>query len=260
MKKALAIIFSFGFLFLTSGNNADVSLTALYRKGMNIGSAKTFLGECLFINIFLSDNNSSFTTAEKQKELNDIQKSELYFKEKAEKNNRRISMIYDKEDLIIDYKTDFIIPTVLEDFLWTFTTLSSVYSECGLENIISYYNPDNVIFVFHVDKPGRSYSLAQEYGLDSFYDNEIMVLYEYESFGEHIFIHETLHLFGAIDLYYPFNPEDERILLAEKYFHDSIMLSYPYDVYDSDIREIEAYLIGWTDHLDEKYIIFFMTE
>ena len=66
------------------------------------------------------------------------------------------------------------------------------------------------------------------------------------------FVHEIFHLFGAIDLY---NLDDERLMLAKKYFPDDVMLTIWDEINLCEIGELTLFLIGWSDYLDEKYKI-----
>ena len=236
-----------------------------YYSTVNIGSAKTFKGNCLFIDIFLSDAVSSFTEEEKQGEIAKLQEAELFFKQNAMKYGTEFSMIYNQKDLLFEYETDFIIPTEYSQYLrWGYDLMIDIYSQYSIKNIENKYRAENTVVLFHVNKTGRSYANRYEAGYDSVYSNESVVIFssEYDTENNLIdtcasaYAHEILHMFGAIDLYYPFNPNDERIALAERYFPDDIMLITWYDINLCKIGELDAFLIGWADSLDEKHKVF----
>ena len=235
-----------------------------YFKTMNLGSSKVFEGKCLFVNIFLSDSVSFFNNAEKQNRMRKMVTVKNYFEQRSKPYNKRLSFIYNEDNLTIDYKTDFVIPDNVKDNMWTYYLLVNILSEYDVESVVNQYEADNISFLFHINKTGRSYAMVQNEGFDSFYDNEIGVLYSSVTdtnsniveTGEFTYAHEILHLFGAIDLYYPYNPEDERIALAEEYFPDDIMLRYFYEIDQAEIGEVAAYLIGWSRYLETEYCAF----
>ena len=76
-----------------------------------------------------------------------------------------------------------------------------------------------------------------------------MVSYQ-NSFGEldvvHTLVHELLHQFGAIDLYYP----DEITVAGEKFLGRSIMNC------GMDIDDLTRVLIGWRTTLTDNAINF----
>lgn len=247
-----------------TNSETNSSITEPYYTTMNVGSSKMLTGKCLIIHIFLSDTVSSFDDEEKQNIIKKHDEVNSYLESWSKTYNNDIAVIYNENDLFINHKTDFTIPTTLEDYMWAHNLLAKIYSNYAVRNIISKYKAENVSFFFYVNKTGRSYALCQEKGYDRIYDNECCVMFttEYNTEGNLVdvsiatYVHEFLHLFGAIDLYYPFNPNDKRILLAEEYFPDSIMLIIWDDLSLCKIGELDAFLIGWKDFLDEKYETF----
>jgi len=237
---------------------------APYFAKMNCGSSKTLDGTCLFINVFLSDSTSSFNTGEKARAIFLLGRAANYLTQQAKAYDKDLSTIYKERDLVFDYKTEDDIPTDLDNFMWGYPIIENLYEQNDIENLIEKYDAENISFLFHVNKTGRSYALASRFEYDGLYDNEIAVIFssdftednEVSGTTEYVYAHEILHLFGAIDLYYPFNPDDERIKLAEAYFPNDIMLVYAYDINSAFISNLDAYLIGWCDYLEKENHIF----
>ena len=250
----------------TSQSSSETKPENPYYRSMNAGSGKTFTGSCLFINIFLSDGVSSFTEEERQKVKEKLLNAESFIKQQATNYNKHISMIYNKEDLYIDYNTNYTVPTDYDYSNWfdLNSIVQEIKSRYSIENIIKKYQAENVAYIIHVNKIGRSYAFWSYYYSDPIYNDELCILFTSEYNRENnlsevvvaTFTHEILHFFGAIDLY---NLNDDLLMLAEKYFSDDVMLIEWNDINLCKIGELTAFLIGWTDHLDEKYKIFLDT-
>ena len=230
---------------------------------MNVGSSKKLQGNCVFISIFLSDGESSFTEYDKEDQLMSLGSAVTYLLNQAEKYGQTLSIIYNTEDTNIDYAVDYIVPRKFGN-TWPYNELiSEIYSKYNIDGIMEKYDADNLSFIININKSGRAY--ASQIAADVEY-NEVAIIYRYH-FEEDIpakeisygrasdYTHELLHLFGAIDLY---DLDEERLSLAKEYFPDDIMLkcdvSFEKDV--DSLSYLTAYLIGWTDKLDEKYKVF----
>ncbi len=231
-------------------------------KTMNVGSSKTLQGTCLFIRIYLSDKESYFTENAKQESLLCLEGALYYLSHQAEKHNQTLTFIYNEEDTVIDYNVDYIIPRYYEG--WDYNELiSEIYSLYNVDSLVEKYNADNMAFILHVNKVGRAFAVQSKKDVEL---NEAAIIYRYSGDeipdgvpftrdGSPTYIHELLHLFGAIDLY---DLDKERLILAEKYFPHDIMLGNEAFTKGEwkDLSVLNAYLIGWIDSLDEKYQVF----
>ena len=234
----------------------------------NTGSSKTLRGNCLIINIFLSDEESSFTEKEKKKYFDSLFTALNYLTKEAEKYNQTISFTYDTEDTNLDYTVEYILPqsaygTKKEwDYRQLIENLSAQYN---IDSVIQKYNSDNVFFMIVINKEGRSYAISHNTQKDTAYFNEYATIYSYDGLSTNpekgwvcsgnstTISHEILHLFGAIDLY---DLESETLALAKEYFPMDIMLIDSPMLHKLTISDLDAYLIGWKDTLDERYKIF----
>lgn len=113
-----------------------------------------------------------------------------------------------------------------------------------MDDLQSYYEnrrgSDDTPILFIFNKEGRSNCSQADRGYR--YVNEYAVYYA-KSMGKNPSVtHELLHLYGAMDYYYP----DIAAEAAKKYFPDSSML-----VGGDKVDDLTAYLIGWTYHLTD---------
>ena len=69
-----------------------------------------------------------------------------------------------------------------------------------------------------------------------------------EGDNAHAVAHELLHLFGAVDLYFPYHVYG----LTMQYFPSSLMCSYE----GNEVDPLTQYLVGWTDRLSPKALEF----
>ena len=96
-------------------------------------------------------------------------------------------------------------------------------------------NADEVALMFVMEKHFRAFAMSSE-------DLEYCVLTE--SNDAHAISHELLHLFGAVDLYYPYHIYG----LTMQYFPKTIMCTYE----GQQVDPLTQYLIGWVDTLAPK--------
>lgn len=111
------------------------------------------------------------------------------------------------------------------------------------------FNADSTPFLFVFNDNDRSYSYTCDKLVYTDFKSERAIIHadKPESLPGTI-VHELLHLYGAIDLYYPDYVEE----MAKKYCPYSIMLSQYYH----DIDSLTSYLIGWNNNPDEIAIKF----
>ncbi len=127
-----------------------------------------------------------------------------------------------------------------------FTSLGNMF-----EFIREFSGCEQVIPVFVIDKPGASYAMPDMVSGDGFESLEYLVIFSQFPGGEELveatLAHETLHLFGALDLYDPYNDLPNRDLLSQKYYKHDIMLVVYTDISYNVIDEYTAYSVGLTD-------------
>jgi hypothetical protein len=116
---------------------------------------------------------------------------------------------------------------------------------------------DAVAICLHLDRPGISYNLAYYDRVDPVYASERMVCFRNYPDGRATaaasYAHELLHLFGAGDLYFPYDSSQERVLDARRWFPSDIMLRVDYDIGRLTIGPFTAFRIGWRDALAPRW-------
>jgi len=113
------------------------------------------------------------------------------------------------------------------------------------------YNVESVALLFFVNNYFRD-DISLAINTTTTKDVEFAIVsYKYPSEISHSF----LQLFGAVDMYKTFERTNARkIKLSKKYFPDDIMQDpYSRSLSEMKIGPFTKYMIGWTDHLDEKY-------
>ena len=229
---------------------------AIYR---NYGSAKMLTGRCVLVTVFISDSESSFNNRQEKEVMDKLAQAVDYITNKAALFGRDLELIYDNSDLIYKTYSNKKIPTAMDDFNWTLDILKKINSDRVIKEIEEKYNTNNVGFIFNVNKSGNAYALSTNESIMKEYYNEKCVVYsgsEENSSNAYIYAHEILHLFGALDLYYPDDETEDRKKLAESYFPKEIMLEYHYDVNSALVSDVTAYLVGWKDKLKKQYEFF----
>lgn len=97
------------------------------------------------------------------------------------------------------------------------------------------WNADEVAVIFVLERQFRAFAMPGQ-------DKEFCCLTQNDDV--HAVAHELLHLFGAIDLYFPYHIYG----LTMKNFPKSIMCSYE----GNEVDPLTGYLVGWSSFLPEK--------
>ena len=119
------------------------------------------------------------------------------------------------------------------------------------------YDSRQVVYALVLNKPGRSCAVtASRWNRPS--EREYMLMYARNSQDQQpeyscAVAHELLHQFGAIDLYYPDDPTEERLNYTRMLFPDDIMYRIDPDLDRLQIGAVTAHMIGWLEHLPERY-------
>ena len=67
------------------------------------------------------------------------------------------------------------------------------------------------------------------------------------------YAHEILHLFGAGDLYFPYDDTLIRKDRAPRAFPNDVMYRVDYDLHQLDVGVFTAYRVGWRSILEPKF-------
>jgi hypothetical protein len=113
------------------------------------------------------------------------------------------------------------------------------------------------LLCLHVHKPGLSYNLAHYDGVEDTYLAERMICFTRYPDGRPTaaatYAHEILHLFGAGDLYFPYDRASHRKEMARRYFPDDVMRRVDYDMSRLTVGPFTAFRVGWLYKLKPEY-------
>ncbi len=110
---------------------------------------------------------------------------------------------------------------------------------------------EQIAYILVLNKSGRAYAVS-----DTSYDDkdgiEFVVAFSSNENGEKnvgsSILHETLHLFGATDLYDPSGDYPKRLKLCKKLYPKDIMMRNAYNPDRLEIGQLTECLIGWSDY------------
>jgi len=144
--------------------------------------------------------------------------------------------------------------------------LTSVLSAIGFSQPLDLWEwtkktmgSDNMHVWLFVKTPGRSYAMPFVQGSDPVHDwVECTMIYSSYRDGQpttsRTIAHETLHLYGAWDLYLTASARRPDIAdHAQQIYPEDVMLGKYPDLEDMDVGALTAYLIGWGAMPKEEY-------
>lgn len=253
-----------------------------YWASKNAGSAKELLGDVLIVSIFTDDPESEITPQAADEVLAELRKTGDWLEAQAKKRGKALKITTGRDDaeLIVKYTH----PEVITDsnglsYDDIMLIMKNLKMGAYYNKITQKYNTQNVAFILHLNKNGRSYASSssvktpselllsdEAYEAEYAYFDVCMIysMYYSEKTGYGLYAHELLHLFGAVDLYYYEFYEDERgedavnmymekHSLMNTYFQKEIMHS---STPPNEIGDLTAYLIGWEETVPIKYAYF----
>ena len=253
-----------------------------YHPTKNQGSAKALLGDVAVVSIFLDDPESTVSPQIQNEALTNITKAGAWLTEEAKKRGKNMRLITGKEDplLVLNYRSQKIIGDA-DSSSFSYDDILELMKECELETVYNMvsekYSTDNIAVVFVCNKNGRSFAypgssdepteslLSGAASPEDFTYIDCCFVYtmiNWEPNSSFLYVHELLHLFGAIDLYFDLIVTDSRLQaakeeqsrLAETYFPYEIMRSTVESTYE--VGDLTAYLVGWEDTVPVKYAYF----
>jgi len=235
----------------------------------NAGSAKRFTGECMFYNIFVEDDASPWDD-DAISELYELQNEAFrYLEIQAELFGHELRCYATGADSSLYLATDMHIPEqdATSDTYWfDLMVMEAGYGSVNglLEALSEGQAYDNYGIIVNVNKQGRSYAIPCNpvfYDHGDYYAERTVVYYSTDTDYEYVLCsatvaHELLHLFGATDLYYPYDGEDIRKQLVIQYFPFELMHYVPHYVYSATVSAYTAFRVGWRNTLPEQLMMF----
>ncbi|MEC7985831.1 MAG: hypothetical protein VX278_11755 [Myxococcota bacterium] len=219
----------------------------------NIGSAKKLEGKVYTLIIFISDTTDQWTTQQKNQMIQQVIDAEDWRSKQAQVYGKTLAFEHGSYGLETDIELSNL-PEGLASGKEDVSILIRTMQKIGFKNnedLNAHIQADHIQVLLFLKKNGNSYSMPFEEGLDSIYELEAVVLYE--KFEEHLplctacIAHETLHIFGAWDLYKTFQTTAKQEEIARKRYPNSIMLRTTYNIFDLEIDPRTAWRIGWRE-------------
>ena len=208
-----------------------------YFRWFGLGDCEYMTGDTMVTVVFVDDEISTWSDADKTKFKADAQKvfTQLEGDAKSYGANLTINTRY------LTAKSTGNLS--MKDYMtWVNNAISSAglprYNKMGTE-LEKKYDVDNAPVIFCANRDGRCF--ARPASVDR--KSEFAVIYE----DTNSLYHEFCHIFGADDFYYPESVKD----LAATHLPESIMGSN-----GKKMDSFTAYLIGWTDTLDKNATTF----
>ena len=230
--------------------------TVLPKDGLlhtkNVGLAKTLSGSICVCTFFVSEKNWINDNYHKIYKKN-LEIAEKWLTREAKKYGSTISFenIYPLGDSSIPIDKIYGLKENDPDAYGSFRKVLKSMGLTGKEfkqKILYETQCENIVTNFIIDKDGRSYCFLDYAGSNPDDYHDFSWLFK-SGWGQPIeagtIAHETLHAFGAFDLYERENYRKEQSNAAKKYYPDEIMFSGGYgDINKSYISPITAWKIG----------------
>lgn len=227
------------------------------------GSAKTLRGDCKVICVFSSDEQSKvWSEKKKDKVKEDVNNAWNWIVEKAAEYdveiNPQTEFLNEEEDVTFEF-----IPDADSEEGNIVDPFESMIQQLGYETTTDFYEAVkeegvNTHFIFFVNKDGRSYqSNLNIYHRDC--NLEINVVFWC---GVGTIIHETLHAYGAIDLYNVNDtPEQQKVVdYVEENYPNEVMLHSSDKLDTLVLSPFNAFMVGWHRDYDDSYFNFVTEE
>jgi len=217
-----------------------------------VGNAAALTGRCLWIHILIDDPESAFGDGDIQNVAENVAAAAEFLAAKAPVP---LELTGNQPDLWLRCDSSLAVSDELEKAGWIYHLIDQQQQE--IDQLRRKYRPDSVALLLHINKTGRSFTISQRVGGDERYNTEFSLLFTAAADAAgtvlpataFVYIHETLHQFGAVDLYFPFDQDDARRELAARLFPGDIMLAYTRKPEQASLSDVDAYLIGWQEHI-----------
>ena len=216
----------------------------------NAGSAALLDGPTLVYQVFVCDPKSSWNEKRKEEIQGRVNEALEFLRAQGLKYQQRVEIAQQfGKPVTLDEE----IPSDSQaDSAWTDRTIQKASGlDCAelIEKIRAQQQMKSVLLMLHVNKPGRSYNISYYRGVPKSLSSERLICFTH--FNAHdqtpaaTYAHEMLHGFGAGDLYFPFDQNDDRYLRAKRLFPNDVMLRIDDKIDRLSVDEWTAYRVGW---------------
>jgi hypothetical protein len=261
LPTAILLLLLLATCTIAKGDLVTRGLKSNQASKRNSGSARRLSGTILIQQIFVSDRESSWTDDEKANVRRKVDESLIFITRHARQYGQRVQFA-----TTITPQTVPLNRVPLDTFVDPEWTETAIRTGCGMSSndlvlhLRREYRADNVLLCLHANRSALSYNLAHYADVEGTYQAERMICYTHYPDGRETatatYAHEILHLFGAGDLYFPYDRLQRRRRLARQYFPNDIMLRVDYDLNSLNVGSFTAYRVGWTNGLERRFSLF----
>jgi len=226
------------------------------------GSAKELRGKIYVLSCFISESHDRWSKDQKIQILSETNKGMNWISAQSKKYGVDLNFQYGCFGIDEDIEFNGIErggATGREDNL----VIEKVLRKAGYTSSLNFYNwvlsntdCDQVHVLIFVKGNGNGYAMPYSTDMGDYNFVEGAILYEKDPIISGSIAHETLHLYGAWDLYHNFSQSVEKEESARRMLPGSIMLEITRNINNSNIDELTSWLIGWNRTQKNWYMWF----
>ena len=229
------------------------------------GSAKQFSGDIITLVCFISTPNNPWLETDKTDMLSKLTESDRWFSSQAKKFNVNIAPKYYVLNKSEDIQFEVIEPgmaTGKESIDWVYRTMQKLgfkNSKQAYKKLRKKYKADNIQILLFAKAKGRPYSMRYAKGVNKkmYFLEGLLVFNEYNNGApmpiSAVIAHETLHIYGAWDLYSTYAQTIDRQQKARELYPNDIMLRVDHNINTIEINNLTAWLIGWNIYQEDIF-------
>ena len=243
---------------LTAQNNKYRKLTKPEKDKLGAADQNKLYGDIYTLCFFIDTQFDEWTEEEVEYYLLELESSQYWLADEAARYGVEVNFI---NDFFQTVEEIIEVPYVRSNNSWQL--LDKTMREMSYDNHQQFLDwqqfdleNNKLSVLFFVKDNNRSH--ARNYRSKKNLDTA--VIYAKSTFGRptthYTISHELMHLFGAWDLYHGESQTREQAELLLEYFPNSIMINTWRNHENLEVDELTAYLIGWTDEIEEEYLNF----
>ena len=233
----------------------------------NVGSAKILSGRIYVLSVFVASYSDPWRIKDIERNKDKVFEAEQWLKMQALRYGKSVEFVNsafgsDGSFLDNDIPVNF---DAQNAFSYPSKVLEKIgFSSCNafIDWVRTHADCPQCLAIIFTNTKGRSYASPVSRELHRYnpekYNLECCLLYRYYTDSEKettssTIAHEILHLFGAWDLYELEDSDHERAIKTEVMFPNSIMLNTHRDIWETQIDEINAWLVGLKEEGKDWY-------
>ncbi len=233
----------------------------------NIGSAKVLSGKVYVLSVFVAPYSNPWSIRDIERNKEKVFEAERWLKMQALRYGKHVEFVnsaFGSDGSFLDNDIPF-----SSDAPNAYPYPSKVLEKIGFSSskafvdwVRTHTDCSQCFAIIFTNTKGRSYASPITIELSRYnpvkFNLECCLIYRYYSVSNKeiyttTIAHEILHLFGAWDLYELDDSDHERSIKTEVMFPNSIMLDSHRDIWETQIDEINAWLVGLKEEGKDWY-------